>query len=201
MNDERLRILEMVGDGTITVDEADQLLAALEPREPDPAVEDRATSITILPPGESAGAPDMKQFRRYWEYPVIVGAILLGVAGLCISNTSATLLQLCGWTLFAGAVLVIVVGWFSQWSPWLHVRIRERGGSRIAFSLPLPLPLARSGLNAAQAVVHRYSGPITAANLATAASLLELMEDMPSGEPLTIEVDEEDGDHIRIYVG
>jgi len=37
--------------------------------------------------------------------------------------------------------------------------------------------------------------------VATGTSLLALMEDIPANEPLAIEVAEEDGDHIRIYVG
>ena len=120
--DERLQILQMVQDGVITVDEAQALLEALEPSAgtetaapaaaattDTPGTPDTATTFDITAPRKKKkrdDMPDMRRFRHYWEYPFIIGLILLGVAGLCASNTPYPLMMICGWSVFAVAGLV-----------------------------------------------------------------------------------------------
>lgn len=190
-DDERLQILQMVQDGAITVAEAEILLDAL-PAAPVPR--------DILPPERDA-MPNMQAFRRYWEYPFIVGLILLGVAGLCASNTPVPLLAFCGWTVFVVAGLIALIGWFSQWSPWMHVRIRERDGSRFAFSLPLPLRLAGIAADIAHVFVRWFADRETAETVQMTASFLRTLEAEEQDEPFMIEIEEADGDHVRLYFG
>lgn len=194
---EQVRILQMVRDGVITVDEAEQLLAALDTLDAPPAA--RRPKRKRAQTGDRA--PDMQRFRRYWEYPFVVGLIMLGVAGLCASNTPSPLIAFCGWSVFALAALIALIGWFSQWSRWVHVRIREQDGSRIAFSLPLPLGLIGIITDIASAFVRKFANRETAENLEMVTSLLTLLDDEPMDEPLVLDIVDEDGDHVQVFVG
>jgi hypothetical protein len=191
MSEEQRQVLQMVQNGVITPEEAAQLLDALNA--PPPA--------RVTEPVFYEAPPDMKHLRRHWEVPFFVGLILLGVAGLCVSNVSNTLLLICGWSLFALAGMITVIGWLSQWSPWVHVRIRERDGSRIAISLPLPLSLIDELVELSRPLVRRFTDAETVENLDTAATLLTAFKGAPLDEPITVEVDEPDGDHVRVYIG
>ena len=191
MSEEQRQVLQMLQNGVITPEEAAQLLDALNTPAPT-----RVTEPVFRDP-----PPDMKRLRRHWEVPFFAGLVLLGVAGLCVSSVSNTLLLICGWSLFALAGSITVIGWLSQWSPWVHVRIHERDGSRIAISLPLPLSLIDELVGLARPLVRRFTDAETAENLDTAAALLTAFKGAPLDEPITVEVDEEDGDHVRVYIG
>ena len=186
MNEEQRRVLEMVQAGTISPEEADRLLAALEAA---------ATAAPQAVPQTATPAP--MTYRRYWEIPFGVGLLLLGVSGVCISLVSATLLVFCGWIAFVSAGAVALLGWWSRSARWVHVRIREQDGGRIAFSLPLPFGVAAWGIGFAR----RFVDDETAENLELARSLLDMVKDTPPGEPLSVEIDDEDGDHVQVYLG
>jgi hypothetical protein len=199
-NDERLRVLQLVNDGKITVEDAERLLDALDPPVPHP------TAPTPVIPEKAkrkrSSPPDMRRFRRYWQYPFLVGVIMLGVAGLCASNTSLLLLQLCGWSVFALAALITVVGWVSQWSPWIHVRVQERKGRRFAVSLPLPLSLIGWHLKLTKPLIRRYANEDAARYLDMATALLSTMDSgLLVDQPITIDVDEPDGDLVQVFIG
>jgi len=198
MDDEQRRILQMVQEGAITPDEAARLLDALV-EEALPAAGDGSPAPAPAP----ARAPDdviapgpAPRFRRYWEVPFAVGLILLGLAGVCVSSVSGVLL-LCGLSSFVVAAIIALAGWWSRSAAWVHVRIRESDGDRLSFSLPLPMGLAGWGLGLAQ----RYVDDDTRANLDVAAGLLDMFRAADSNEPMTVEIDEEDGDHILVHIG
>jgi len=198
MDDEQRRILQMVQEGAITPDEAARLLDALV-EEALPAAGDGSPAPAPAP----ARAPDdviapgpAPRFRRYWEVPFAVGLILLGLAGVCVSSVSGVLL-LCGWSAFVVAAIIALAGWWSRSAAWVHVRIRESDGDRLSFSLPLPMGLAGWGLGLAQ----RYVDDDTRATLDVAAGLLDMFRAADSNEPMTVEIDEEDGDHILVHIG
>jgi hypothetical protein len=197
MNDEQRRILQMVEDGAITPDEAARLLEVLDETAP-PDEEDRPAPAPARVPHEAI-TPDAAQapFRRYWEIPFAVGLILLGVAGVCIGSVSGFLLLLCGWSAFIVAAITALVGWWSRTAAWVHVRIREHDGDRIAISLPLPLGVAGWGLS----VARRFVDEDTRANLDTAAGLLDMLRETHIREPMSFEIDEDDGDHILVHIG
>lgn len=198
MDDEQRRILQMVQEGAITPDEAARLLDALAEEalpvagdgSPAPAPAPARAPDDVIAPGP---AP---RFRRYWEVPFAVGLILLGLAGVCVSSVSGVLL-LCGWSAFVVAAIIALAGWWSRSAAWVHVRIRESDGDRLSFSLPLPMGLAGWGLGLAQ----RYVDDDTRANLDVAAGLLDMFRAADSNEPMTVEIDEEDGDYILVHIG
>lgn len=200
--DERLHILAMVAQGTISADEAETLLAALDAAPPSDEAE-----IVVPPPKKKKRkrkadiSPDMDRFRRYWEYPFLAGIIIFGLAGMCATSTSYGLIAFCGWSVVVVGALLALIGWGSQWSPWVHIRIREHDGTRIALSLPLPVKLFGGLLNVASTIIIRHVDRATADNIEMAASFLALLDDNPSDEPITVDVVDEDGDQVQIFIG
>jgi hypothetical protein len=80
------------------------------------------------------------------------------------------------------------------------VRVKERGGKRIAISLPLPLGLASWGLELARSFTpaeQRQNLDMAADFLAGAKTQLN---DLAS-DPVMINVEDKDGDHVQIFIG
>lgn len=188
MNDEERYVLQMVAQGRITVEEAGRLLDALQ--RPADSTADRADS-----------PPEMVRLRRYWEVPFLGGLILLALASLGISLAGSPWLVLLAWVVLVEAVVLMVVGWLSQRSPWLHVRLKPRRGPRIAFSLPLPLPLVSWGVALVDPLVKRLDSGKTAEYLALTRALLDALHETSLIDPITIDIDDEDGDTVQIYLG
>ena len=189
MNEERRQILDMLASGTISAADAEQLIHALGSAEPD----ERKPKIDP--------APDMGRFRRYWDYPFIAGLALMGMAGLCASNTSLWLLGLCAWTVVGAGAILAIIGWFSQWSPWAHIHIREQDGTRINISVPLPIGFIGSLVTVARPVVRWVTDDRTTENLETAASFLMMADGLNFDDPIEIEVNEDDGDFVQVCIG
>lgn len=194
MEDEQRQILDMVRAGTLSPDDAEHLLAALE----NPS-RDSAPVVTLdRPAGSPLATPG--QFRRYWEYPFLVGVVLLLVTGVCAANVPGLCLTVCGWSAFALAALLALVGWLSQWSPWVHIRIQEDDGSRLAFSLPLPLTVILSSISFVRPFVRRLVDEDTERNLALAQGLIASLGGLSDDEPISIDV-EDGGDHVEVFIG
>ncbi|MBN1201641.1 MAG: hypothetical protein JXJ20_07280 [Anaerolineae bacterium] len=194
MIDEQQQVLQMVQSGTITPAQAEALLDALgkldQPAAPDKPRRKPKPSPAALVQGEDFS------LRRYWEVPLVIGLILLVLGLTFTSIVSALLLVVCGWVVFVIATVVVLASLWSRSAPWAHVRIHKRSGKRIHFSLPLPLWLMSSVLHFAR----RYVDDDTTESIDLAANLLRAFKDAPLDEPLSVEVNEEDGDHVLIYI-
>jgi hypothetical protein len=80
------------------------------------------------------------------------------------------------------------------------VRVQEKQGRRIAISLPLPLQLASWGVG----IARRHADESERYKLEMAASFLaEARQNWQNtaADPLVINVDDEDGDKIQVYIG
>jgi hypothetical protein len=188
MQDEQRQILQMVQDGTITAEQAEQLLAALETDAPE-------TDVTITQ-GDQIHYIETEPFRRYWEVPFWIGVVGAVVMMSCALTVPWGFISFCGWSLFTLALLLIGIGWWSREARWVHVNIQEEDGDKFKISLPLPLNLVSWGMGFAR----RFVDDEMASNLSTAASLISTLAMMPEDEPMMIEVDDEDGDHVQIYI-
>lgn len=210
MSEEQRRILQMVQDGIITAQEAETLLKAIEDEVTiESTPEDEEITIVEYTPGggeietsiSASGkskTPNMDQFRRHWEIPFAIGIILVGTGGICISSGGPGLLVFCGWTIFLVALLITLLGLWSRTSPWVHIRIREHDGNRFSLSLPLP------PYGFLEGILHfskRFVDKETDQNLDLAISFLSTIKDNPPDEPISIDIDDEDGDKVQVFVG
>ena len=100
--------------------------------------------------------------------------------------------------MFAG--FAAVVAFLSRRATWLHVRVREKEGRRIAISMPLPLRLANWGIGIARGFVDDD----TRSHLTMASEFIRAAQDTmrePGAAPLFIDVDDDDGDQVEVYIG
>jgi hypothetical protein len=188
-----MQVLKMLQAGQITVEDAAKLLSALTP-----ATEESAEEPIDRPPAPPA-PPTEDRWSRFWIYPLMAGGgvLLLGamVMGLVNITGAARGWLVCGWLpMILGAIVVLLAFWTRR-AKWLHLRVQEKGGRRIAISLPLPLTLTAWLLRIAQPFVPQLKDT-------GVDDLIIALRDNPRGEPISIDVkDGRDGEQVQLYFG
>ncbi len=195
MDEERIRVLQMVEAGTISAEEGARLLEALEAGRPA-----EAPHQPEAPPSRSGPPPELAgQWRYAWLYVLYVGVGIVMVGGLLLSVVYAggsALWGVCGWPLLIAGALVTGIGAWSRTARWLHVRVTGRD-HRVAVSLPLPLRLTAWGIRVARRFVPQFEETgldevIMSLDDATGAG----------GQPFYVDVtDQGDGEHVQVYIG
>lgn len=203
MSKERLEVLRMIEEGKISVEEGQQLLAAMGGgTEPDDLSQEDAVS-----PPESGPAPPEAEpppagppagWQQIWIYPLVGGIALLAVMGYFTDQVVDSGEKL-GWLactvpLMILGGLVVLLAWWSRGARWLHLRVRDEG-KQIKISLPLPLRLA--------AWLVRLSRPWVPQFRDTAVDELILsLEEMDSEEGiLVVQVDEGEEEQVQVFIG
>jgi hypothetical protein len=188
--DERLRILELIEAGVISVVEGVRRLEALAEAagapEPAPA------------PAPSVDRPAW--VRWVWEAVFWTGVALLAAGGLLVSGVHAWGIArgwlIWGWLFFALGLLGMLLGWWLQRAHWLFVRVRQPAGPNVFVALPLPLgPLAWL-LRIVRPFIPQLEGT------GVDEMILAMREEVRSGRPFTVEVHEgEGGEQVQVYFG
>ena len=206
------QVLNMLESGTITADEAARLLDALAAGKGTPGGEHAASQDPSPEPRPvepdqvilDTFRPDARHWDRVRQIPFAIS-----IALLCLSGWGLYALRpqgdrgiTFGWVLVLILFLLSALGlaatfWMLR-APWLHVRIEERDGKRIAISLPLPLALANWGLW----IARRFVDDHTAQYLDMSSEFIGTMRKNRGGqaEPIIVDVDE-DGQHVQVYLG
>jgi MFS family permease len=197
LEEEKLRILEMVSAGEIDAEEAATLLAALS----GPEAGEAAESVEVMPsPAVLPEEVSANRWARFWIYPLMAGGVVLIagalIMGLVYGTGAAPGWRVCGWLPMILGLGVMFLALWSRTATWLHLRVTESEGRKIAISFPLPLSLAAWGLRLAQPFVPQL-GETGVDDL-----IIVLQEGASRGEPLTIDVqDDEKGEKVEIYIG
>jgi hypothetical protein len=191
MEEERLRILEMVGAGDITPEQAAELLAALDAPE-----EAAGAGPPRLPTAELRE----NRWARFWIYPLMAGGIVLILGALIMalvySTSAAPGWRVCGWLPMILGLGVMLIAWWTRSATWLHLRVREGDGQKVAFSFPLPLTLAAWVLRLAQPFVPQLK------DTGVDDLIIALRQSKSQDEPLFINVDDDEkGESVEIYIG
>lgn len=202
MSEARNQVLQMLQDGKLTAEQAQELLQALEPES---TTDDTREAIQgeIVEPVEP---PDMDRFRRFWQYPFFISLAVLIAVGFGLrsmyqaSEGAMTFWFFCVLSLFILTFILTALAFISRSAPWLHIRIKGKEGNKIAISLPLPMGLAQWGIGIARNFVPEPEQ----ANLDMAATFIRTARhnlNGPDVEPLMINVDDEDGDQVQVFIG
>lgn len=214
MQEERRRILQMLQDGTISADQAMELLQVLDEEGEEQEVASWDTAVDLTTPQEplqgeiltTNSPPNLERYRQFWKIPFLIGLAFLLLFGFWLrsiylsSEGAITFGFICIWSFFMLAFLATLLAFFSRRATWLHVRVQEKDGHRIAISLPLPLGLAGWGIKVAHGFVDtKTRGQLDMAEAFLAAAKDELKQ--PGAGPMTIDVDDEDGDKVQVYIG
>jgi hypothetical protein len=180
METERQRILAMVAAGTISADEANELLEAMG-----------AASAGHEPP---TNLP----LRHDWEIPFSAGLVIsfFGIAGL-LRRERGLLGGLGAFITLLLGLVVTAVGISGRSSPWLHVRVQQDEGSNIHFSFPVPLSLAHWLLGLARPYVDEQTGQY----LDGASEFLQTVRAGDAREPFSVEIEGDNGEQVLIYLG
>jgi hypothetical protein len=188
MNGEREKILAMLEEGTITAEEADDLLGAIEETD-----ETERSDFSW---------PDMPARGQAWRKPFNV-ALLGSIAGSVLllgTRKSGGLLRfvhnfiLWPLTLFSAAAALIT--YFTKDSPWLHVRVNSKDGTEFTVSLPFPASTLDKALDM---VREQVPDDETKEKLDAAAEMLAEMNSGDLRNPLVIDISDE-GDSVQVYL-
>jgi uncharacterized membrane protein len=193
MAEERVRILKMVEAGTISAEQAVELLAALESEEPEGDAE--VIASTPLPATHSE-----EKWARFWIYPLLVGGVVLIVGSLIVALVYATDAArgwlVCGWLPLGLGLVIMLLAWWARRARWLHLRISEGGRRKVALSFPLPLTLVAWGLSIAQSFVPQLK------ETGVDDLLIALRDSATHDTPFFVDVqDEQDGERVQVYIG
>jgi hypothetical protein len=185
-------ILRRLQAGEIDAATAAQLLSEAAPA----AEPETGEDIRVV---EEAGQTPRAHWRRYWVYPAAAGAVVLALGLFVVTIITAAGRGrgwlVCGWPLLVLGALVLVLSVWSRWTRWLHVRIREKGGKRIAISFPLPLGPAAWILRIVQPFVPKLKNT-------GLDDLIIAMRHSKQDELLHVQVQEgEDEDQVEVYIG
>ena len=199
---EKLKILEMLRQGTITVDEANQLLEAARDTTP------QFSEGEVEAP--SVHSPDLQRFRYLSYIPFALTLLLLLLTGwgaIALSRRADGRIT-AGFVMILILLVLLCLSMLLTFAmtrvPWLHLRIRNKAkkdSSRknFAISLPVPLTLGQWGLRIAQRFVDEEQGT----QLDMAASLLRSVKrdlGKPGTDPIVVDVDDAD-ERVQIYIG
>lgn len=199
MQDERLKILEMVEAGQIDAQEAAMLLATLGEAVTEAAYE----AEEVMEPQSWASAPVESaedRWARFWIYPLMAGGAVL-IAGVLVmalvyAAGGAGVWLCCGWLPMLLGVVVLVLALWSRRATWMHLRISEEGKRKMAISFPLPLSLTALAVRIAQPFVPQLR------DTGVDDLIIALRESSSRGEPLFIDVqDDQDGERVELYIG
>lgn len=225
MESERMRILDRLQAGEITASEAREMLrrlasghapsassvppaAARNPtaaRNP-AAPEDLAAAIRLAeqpnPLAAAAPAPDFDRLRRRWRW--LFALSVLGVAvlgGLLVSMTQTaagqvTAALVCTWPLFVGAAGGALLAIWSRRAQWAQLRVEQQNSRRLRLSFPVPVGLVGSLVGLVRTLV-----PPVRARWENAGTLLTDMRQSSNQAPLLLDIHDDTGVHVQLYVG
>lgn len=205
LSDERLKILEMINQGVINAEEGYSLLQALD-GEQDSASEFPEATPNVDSQTESPQPPDpedINKWKRWWFIPLWVGAgITILSASLMFWAWRASGFGVwfaCTWLPFWLGVMVLALGWNSQRSPWLHVRVHQKSGEKpekLAISFPIPIRFSAWCLR----TFGHWIPNLGAMGLDEV--ILALGETAQQDTPFFVDVREgEDGERVQVFIG
>ncbi len=212
MSEERLIILQKIESGDISIEDGQRLIDALDGRYQEEHQADSAQEgteaealsseqVDVVETGQEKSAlPDFERWRT-WGW-VAFGLFVLLTAMSAVWMVSGWQRQPWGWGFWLSWIpfLIGVLGMAASYQArWLHVRIRQAPGSKpekIAISLPLPLGLASM-------VMGTFSKwmPEKVREQNIGEMIRQLDQDIKKDQPLHIQVEEDDGERVEIFIG
>jgi len=167
-----------------------------------PFTEDEEVYSHTAPEGMPEG---LEKWRRWWMIPlyIAIGITVLGGVFMlwAFQSSGMGFWFLCSSVFFAFGVIVLVLAAQSRNARWLHLRVKQKPGERpknIAISFPLPMRLASWMIR----VFGRFMPDMGGTSPDNILSALNAVDETVSMEnPIHIEVDDENGEHVEIYIG
>lgn len=214
---ERQQILKMIDDGKISAEQGLALMQALieEPedelidgQEPtaEPAVEvlgnSDQSSQTV--PDASRSNQDFERkiagYRRLWVVPMVIGVVttILGAWWMFAAMQAGGMgfWFYFAWLPFLAGVMTTAISFSSRTSRWIYINVKQKTGEtpqRIVITFPLSVVSWIMGF-------VKFSVPdpeVGAVNEVMNA----VFQSTKTSEPLLVDVQEENGEHVQVFIG
>ena len=206
-SEERRKILQMVQDGKISAEQAASLMRALEQDLAENEVEviETAAGAGSEARNEASEFEQVKaRARRFAMIPLWIGVFITissawGMYSIQQNNGTNFWFFFLMVPLFLG-VLLIALGAGAQSAKWLYVNVDRRnaqdGPRNITLGFPLPL-----GLTAW--ILRNFGHRMRGMNNTNVDEIIQILDATgKSGAPLIINAnDNEDGEHVQVYIG
>jgi hypothetical protein len=208
-SEERKQILKMVEEGKISAEEAAKLMRALEEDAPDAEVEViEAGTGSGYEGSDETSASEFENIKarahRFAMIPLWAGVIIAVLSAWGIftvqQNTGVNVWFFCLLFPLMLGVLLIALGAGGQGSKWLYVNVDRRrahdGLKNITLGFPLPLGLTAWFL-------RNFGHTIPGMRNTNVDEIIQVLDATgKSGEPFIVNVDDdEDGEHVQVYIG
>lgn len=201
MNFELLAIIKKVQAGELTIADAASQMETLEF-----ASNSEARSAQLIPAENlerdeplqvEETQPEIGWWKDAWLFPFWVGTGIFVFAAILMGwaySSGRFFWFYCAWLPLLFGLLALFLGWWSRTSRWLHVRVEGAESKQVSISFPLPLRLASWLL--------RIFGPIIPQlkrqNLTELPVILDALRQAEG--PLTVEVNDKNGERVRVYI-
>jgi hypothetical protein len=205
MREKREDVFARFAEGQISLQEAEQALIAIEER--DNWTHSRPEDIVLPPVDESEGNhAEKKPFRFFWLVPLFIGILFLlwGAFGMVNAYTTHERLTAgfwLAWIPLSIGIIITVLSLISSQAVWLHVRINTGENEfprRIHISLPLPIFLANIFMNNSS----KFNLDSLTQNRLSGIDVDELLRALKQADsPIMVEVDEDSGEKVKVYIG
>ncbi len=165
-----------------------------------------ANSAEAGTPYEAPAIPEeelkrMKRLKRWWVLPFGLGLLVtvLGAIWMYMGyvDRGFGFGFWMAWLPFLLGIFVMVVSFQTSRSVWVHVRIKQKPGSRpqnIAISIPLPVNLGRWFFNT-------FGEQIPGLKDQPVGDIGEILDSISPEEPFYVHVNDEDGEEVEVFIG
>lgn len=149
------------------------------------------------PTGTEKFEPEIGWWKYAWLIVFLAGTVIFVLGAWIISWAYPNRLAFwyyCAWLPLVLGLAVLLIGAWSHFARWAHIRVRPAEGPRVSISLPLPTLLISIGI---RLFGSRIKG-LRDQNPADIAAVVEALG--KTHDPISVEVDEKDGDQVRVYI-
>jgi len=204
----RREILRQVSEGIISPQDASSMLAAEEGGIPQPLPPETPEDIQVLDIKTGEDLPPVPPHgsgcaRAVWSLVLLSGVALTALSSYWMY--SAWQNHGFGWGFWFAllalliSIGIIVTGAQLQSAPWLHLRIKQKPGEkpeRIELHFPLPVDMVIGVLSFAEPFL-----PAKVREKRIKEMLMDMRGAFRPGEPMQVQVDDEDGEQVEIFIG
>lgn len=194
-----MEILNRVRAGEMTVYEGAASLEALEDQGAQTGESDKSVIVTgeVISPETLKIEPEIGWWKYAWLVVLLTGTAVFALGAWVISWAYPSRHMFwfyCAWLPLLLGLLVLLIGAWSRFARWLHVRVLDAGGHRVSISLPIPISLLSLGI---RLFGSRIKG-MEDQNPEDVAAVIQALG--KTHDPISVEVDEKGGDRVRVYI-
>ena len=210
-SDEQKQILKMVEDGKISADDAMKLIKALEEASAEDEIEvieleaDSGSGFEAFDDLSGGSALEFEEVkaraRRYAMVPLGIGVVFTVLASywlfVLVQNSNYGFWFACAWFPFLLGILLVVLSAGGMNARWLYVNVEQEPGEWPQhITLGFPVPLGLLGW-----LLRNFGHYARDMDRQRVDDILTLLKTADAHGPLIVNVDEDDGERVQVYIG